>query len=159
MPAVHMIHGFVGAGKTTFSKKLERETRAVRFTPDEWICDLYGNNPPAESFDERQDRIYALIRKVAERVLAAGADVILDYGFWWKTEREETRRWAESIGAGVKLYALQCPDDVMDARTLARTAEMPEGALRIDENAIRIFRQKFEAVDPAVEECVVVRTG
>lgn len=78
MPIVHMIHGFVGAGKTTFSKKLEQEVRAVRFTPDEWICDLYGNNPPAENFDERQNCIYYMIRKMAERVLAAGADVILD---------------------------------------------------------------------------------
>lgn len=47
----------------------------------------------------------------------------------------------------------------MEARVLARTAEMPEGALRIDENAIRLFRQKFEAVDPVTEECIVVRSG
>lgn len=37
MPTVHMIHGFVGVGKTTFAKKLQQEVNAVRFSPDEWM--------------------------------------------------------------------------------------------------------------------------
>lgn len=127
MPTVHMIHGFVGAGKTTFAKKLEQEIRAVRFSPDEWMCDLYGNNPPAGTFREYENNIRAVVRKIAGKVLAAGADVILDEGFWTKSGCEETRLWAR--------------------------------ALVIDENALREFRARFEAVDPAAEACVVIRTG
>jgi predicted kinase len=38
-PIVYIICGFIGAGKTTFAKKLEKKTGAVRITKDEWsIC-------------------------------------------------------------------------------------------------------------------------
>jgi len=35
-PIVYVICGFIGAGKTTFAKKLEEKTGAVRITKDEW---------------------------------------------------------------------------------------------------------------------------
>ena len=34
MATLHLIHGFVGAGKTTFSRTLEAEISAIRFTFD-----------------------------------------------------------------------------------------------------------------------------
>ena len=48
MPTVHMIHGYLGAGKTTLARRLEREAPAIRFTHDEWMARLYGIDPPAE---------------------------------------------------------------------------------------------------------------
>lgn len=36
-PTLHLIHGYLGAGKTTFARKLEIDTKALRFTLDEWI--------------------------------------------------------------------------------------------------------------------------
>ncbi len=33
----HLLHGFTGAGKTTFARQLEAETGAVRFCQDEWV--------------------------------------------------------------------------------------------------------------------------
>jgi predicted kinase len=46
MAAVHLICGFIGAGKTTYFKKLEVQTDAIRCSPDAWVVALYGNNPP-----------------------------------------------------------------------------------------------------------------
>jgi adenylate kinase family enzyme len=34
-PVAHIIVGFIGAGKTTFARKLEKETGVMRFTKDE----------------------------------------------------------------------------------------------------------------------------
>lgn len=159
MPTVHMIHGFVGAGKTTFSKKLEKEVNAVRFTPDEWICDLYGDTHGDDNLPEYQARVDKVIRKIAEGVLASERDVILDFGFWKKVERDDIRRWAGNLGTEVKLYKLTCPDEVMEARVLTRSEEMPDGVLFIDRNAIGVFRKMFEPVDPQVEGCIVISTG
>jgi predicted kinase len=50
MPTVHMIHGYLGAGKTTFARRLEQELPAIRFTHDEWMARLYGIDPPVEHF-------------------------------------------------------------------------------------------------------------
>jgi predicted kinase len=46
MPAAHLIHGFLGAGKTTFARELERNIPAIRFSHDEWMVRLYGIDPP-----------------------------------------------------------------------------------------------------------------
>lgn len=159
MPTVHMIHGFVGNGKTTFSKNLEKEIRAVRFSPDDWICDLYGDTHGDDRLPEYQERVDKVIRKIAAGVLASGNDVILDFGFWKKAARDDTRRWAESLGAEVKLYKLTCPDDVMETRVLKRSEEMPDGALFIDKNAIEVFRKMFEAVDEPTEDYIEIKTG
>ncbi|GAA2756515.1 putative kinase [Actinopolymorpha rutila] len=44
MPTAHLIHGYIGAGKTTLAKRLERDADAVRFTLDEWLTALYGDD-------------------------------------------------------------------------------------------------------------------
>jgi predicted kinase len=57
MPTAHLIHGYLGAGKTTFAMGLESETGAVRFTHDEWMRKLYGEDPPFELFAEYARRV------------------------------------------------------------------------------------------------------
>lgn len=156
MPVLHALHGFVGAGKTTFAKKLEKETRAVRFTPDEWVLALYRD--PEADFEDRWRRIDALIRATAARVLASGTDVIFDYGLWTRRERDGLRDFARENLAEFRLYGLQCPEGLMRDRVLARTAAMPDGALRIDDNAIAEFKTRFEGLR-ADEEHIPVTTG
>jgi hypothetical protein len=41
-----MIHGYLGAGKTTLARRLEVEHAAIRFTHDYWMGTLYGDDPP-----------------------------------------------------------------------------------------------------------------
>lgn len=134
MPVAYMIHGFAGVGKTTFSKNLEQKTGAIRFSPDDWMTVLYGNNPPMDKFSAYQDSIMGIIWKVAENALRAKADIILDFGFWRKEERIRIREKLESDGVIVQMYALHCPEDTMISRILKRTEGMPEGAF--------IYRQK-----------------
>jgi predicted kinase len=148
MATLHLIHGFVGAGKTTFSKKLEKEANAIRFTLDEWVAVLYGSNPQQMEFQECENRVKTLIWNLAERALELGNDVILDFGFWKRSGRDEARERARRCGASVKLYDVRCPMEVIKARVLKRTAELPEGALYIDENAIAEFERRFEPLDP-----------
>jgi predicted kinase len=58
-----VLHGFLGTGKTTLAKRLERDLRAVRFTHDEWMSALYGSDPPAEQFSEYYARVAALMEE------------------------------------------------------------------------------------------------
>jgi predicted kinase len=46
MPTVHLIHGYLGTGKTTLAKQLAEEVNGVRFNSDEWMVRLHGEDPP-----------------------------------------------------------------------------------------------------------------
>ena len=82
MATLHLIHGFAGAGKTTFARNLAVESSAIRFTHDEWMVKLYGHNPPENRFADYFDRISNLIWELTMQLLHLGQDVILDFGFW-----------------------------------------------------------------------------
>jgi len=55
-PIAYVICGFIGAGKTTFARKLEHETKAIRITKDEWIIKIFGNKITSDKNFERYDK-------------------------------------------------------------------------------------------------------
>lgn len=143
---LHLIHGFTGAGKTTFAKRLERKLPAVRFSPDEWMVAFYGTDPLREQFQESHARVTQVIWGLAVRLLSLGVDVILDFGFWSRSSRDDARARARAIGVHWKLYSLDSSDAVMRRRVLRRTSKMPPGELVIDEAAFELFKSRFEAL-------------
>ena len=76
MATVHLIHGYLGVGKTTFAKRLEAELPAIRFTHDEWMARLYGTDPPVEMYGEYFRRVSEQIAETWPRCIALGVDVI-----------------------------------------------------------------------------------
>lgn len=123
MPTAYLLFGYLGAGKTVFAKRLEREMRAVRFTPDEWMARLFGEDPPADIFQDRATAIQDLMQPLWRQCLIAGADVVLDYGFWRRHERDTARRIAKEVGAVPMLVALSCSDDDAKQRVARRNAD------------------------------------
>jgi predicted kinase len=110
MATAHLLFGYLASGKTTFAKQLEVKHDAVRFTPDEWMARLFGDDPPEESFAERAEAILQLLEPLWMRCLSLGVDVVLDYGFWGRKERDDVRATVERLGANACLYRLHCPD-------------------------------------------------
>ena len=114
-PTLYLMVGLPGSGKTTRAKELEQETRAVRFTPDEWHIFLFGddfgdNSPEARALhDQRHDRVEQLMWTVGQDLLRKGVSVILDFGFWAKEQREEKRREAQALGANFAIEYLDTP--------------------------------------------------
>jgi predicted kinase len=157
MPTVHLIHGYLGAGKTTFAKKLAEEVKGVRFNPDEWMARLYGEDPPAYQFAERLDRVFALLDDQWVRVARCGVDVVLDYGFWTHATRDVARQQAATVGASCRLYALQCPEATARARCLRRNAEL-QGSLYIADNTFDVLKARFEPLQTD-EAYILINTG
>jgi predicted kinase len=156
MPTLHMIYGFVGAGKTTFAKKLEHTLSAVRFTHDEWTAKLYGDNPPLEHFAGYYKRVEELIWVYAERLLELKQDVILDSGFWSRGLRDAARAKAKVLGAETKLYFLDIPEETMLERVRKRNENL-QGSLYIDDHAFELFKTRFEPLEK--DEAHTVVTG
>ena len=119
-PIVYLICGFIGAGKTTFAKKLEEKTGAVRITKDEWSIRLIGNDPTIDGYEEWDHKICGLSRDVAFQLAEKGIDVIMDEGFWEKETRAEMKRRIEAIGAKEVLYYLDTPIETIQERVVGR---------------------------------------
>lgn len=158
MAKLILMHGFIGSGKTTFSRKIESEMGAIRFTHDEWMDTLYGNNPPVDLFQTYYGRVQTLILDLGERLLRRGQDIILDFGFWSRDSRDTMRQWGQNIGAEVILYSIECDIAVMRERTRKRTQDAPKGTLFIDDNAFTVLYKKFEPLHPE-EERITVNTS
>ena len=92
-PIAYVICGFIGAGKTTFARKLEKETNAVRITKDEWMVKIFGNKITSDkNFEEYDHNIIELTRDFALKILKTGTDVIIDEGFWVKSQRDDIKK-------------------------------------------------------------------
>lgn len=157
MATLHLIHGFVGVGKTTYARQLEKDTAAIRFTHDEWMVRLYGHNPPEDAFADYDSRVAAVIWDVTIKLLALGTDVILDFGFWSRAARDEARAIAQAAQAEVKLHFITCSEEVMRERVATRNSNLPADSLWIDEHAFEAFKQRYEALG-ADEPHMLIRT-
>lgn len=126
-PTLTLMVGLPGSGKTTLAKRLEEETGAVRFTPDEWHLFLFGDDfhHPEEHalHDERHSRVEALQWDLGKKLLQKGVSVILDYGFWAKEEREEKYREALALGARFQIRYTHAPLEELCRRLEERGRE------------------------------------
>jgi hypothetical protein len=148
-PTAHLICGFIGAGKTTFARKLEKETGAVRFTKDEWMVTVFGNSPPKnktekEIFHEYDSKMAKLATEIALSCLTAGTSIILDDGFWYRKQRDEMRQRLKDLDAVEKLYFIDTPVDVMKERTVTRSENPPVDSFYITEQEFNDYLTMFQ---------------
>ena len=155
-PTLYLMVGLPGSGKTTRAKELEQETRAVRFTPDEWHIFLFGddfgdNSPEARALhDQRHDRVEQLMWSLGKRLLAQGVSVILDFGFWAREQREEKYREAQALGADFQIRYVHAPLEELcrrlDARARADRKDVFQTITRQDmEQWAALFQEPDEA--------------
>ena len=132
-----LLCGLPASGKTTLARELADAYDAVRLNPDEWELAL-GVDPFDEGF---QASFEAQFSELAERLLTLGTSVILEWGFWARSERDEKREVARSLGVAVELRFLDVPYDELVRRVVDRHAR---GGIAITERHMKRYRDTFE---------------
>lgn len=145
---MHLVCGFLGVGKTTFATALAARTSAVRLSVDELYLRLFADGPTYELDQAALDRLLAVLNDLWPQIVAAGTDVVLDFGFWRRALRDDVRARAAAEGANVTLHWLQCPDTVAVERCLARNGQ--RDAFLISREGYYELQRYFEA--PADDE-------
>jgi hypothetical protein len=143
MATAHLLFGFLGSGKTTLAKELEQQHRAVRFTSDEWMARLFGEDPPAALFQEKAAAVLDLLEPIWTRCLHLGVDVVLDYGFWRRAERDHARALAQTCGGETILYSVECSEAEARQRVAARN-QKAHRSLYIAPETFDLLKERIE---------------
>ena len=157
MATLHLIIGLPCSGKTTLARQLETQYSALRLTTDEWHIRLFGHDywdTMTESDEARHDSRHAVVESImwdiAARVLVLGVDVILDFGCWVRSQRDEFRSRAKNLGVDFKIHFADVPEEVLFERLKARNEAHSEGTFFIPERKLREWIHIFE--QPSAEE-------
>jgi len=124
---VHMVYGPSGAGKTTFSMALAERLSGVHFPIDRWMQDLFGPDLPEDfGYDwvtERVARCEALIWTNAAQLATLGLDVVLDFGFMQRADRDRVAGLVDAAGFALERHYLTADAQLRRERVVARNID------------------------------------
>src|SRR5215204_5627385 len=140
--------GLPCSGKTTLAKKLVHERSALRLTPDEWQVGLFGQDAKEAEHDARHSLIEAMLWSIASRALELGTNVILDFGFWAREEREDYRLRAQHLGASSEVHFLDVPEEELLRRLALRNSQPSQQSFHISEESMKLWLEFFQKPTP-----------
>ena len=144
MATLHLMVGLPCSGKTTLARKIEVEQSALRLTPDEWQVSLFGQDAEEPEHDARHSLIEAMLWNQASRLLVLGTNVILDFGFWAREEREDFRSRAKQLGASSEVHFMDVPAEELLRRLAERNSQPSQDTFHITEEMMKPWIAFFQ---------------
>jgi len=144
MATLYLMCGLPGSGKTTLAKRLEMSEHALRLCPDEWIAQLLADPDDTVEMDRLRSQVESIQWDVSKRALLLGVNVILENGFWSRSERNNYRREAEALGAQVQLCFLDVPLETLWERLTHRNSDLPSGSFHVTKDNLEMWATWFE---------------
>ena len=162
-PALFVMHGLSGSGKTWVSSQLLQALFAVRIRSDIERKRLYGYEERASSGSAPGEGLYARERSatthdrmlaLAEKLLRSGQRVILDATFLSKEQRDRARSLAADCHVPCVFIDVTAPAAVLESRIEARQAQSKD-ASEANLAVLEHQRKHADPLDEAVEGPVV----
>jgi len=143
-PALFIMHGLSGSGKSWLSERLAERLGAVRIRSDVERKRLAGASPSDKYTPQFSRRTYARLIECAESCLKGGMSVIVDATFLEAAQRHLFHELA--VRRGVGHLIIQC---VADPRVLAqRIAQRQRMHRDPSEAGIEVLNQQSRTVEP-----------
>jgi len=77
-----------------------------------------------------------------------GTNVILDFGFWAREEREDYRLRAKRLGASSEVHFLDVSEDELLRRLAFRNSQPPQESFHISEESMKLWIVLFQRPTP-----------
>jgi predicted kinase len=162
-PALILMHGLSGSGKTHVSSLLLAALPAIRVRSDLERKRLAGlgefessESPPGEGLYDADSgkRTYERLRSLATIILDARHSVIIDAAFLDSGERQAARSLAERMHVPVLIVDVQAPDAVLRQRIAERAARR-DAASEADGAVLEYQLSTAHALTPAERELTI----
>lgn len=159
MAKVIMTCGKICSGKSTYAEKMRLKYHAVILSVDEITLALFDNNA-GEKHDEYVERTERYLFNKSLDIIGAGVNVILDWGFWTKKERDHAKSFYSSRNIEHEFHCIRVDDEEWHRRLEKRNKEIESGkvsAYYVDSGLAAKCQDIFEApskdeIDVFIEE-------
>lgn len=152
MAKVMLICGKIASGKSVYSEKLCAKENAVLLSVDELVLSVLGNEL-GEKHDEITSRVQAYLFNKSLEIVAAGTNVLLDWGFWTKERRQAARAFYQNQGVMCEFHYVDTSDEVWHRNIEIRNQAVLAGrtnAYFVDDGLMKKLEAAFQV--PGREE-------
>lgn len=151
-PAVVLMHGLSGAGKSSLALALIEALGAIRVRADVERKRLHGLDPTARTktgigrglYGPAADAdTYVYLGRLAGAIVQSGWTAVVDATFLRRADRDAFRALARSIGCPFLIVACQAPADVLRTRVAARTVAAQDAS----EAGLEVLERQLATVE------------
>lgn len=158
-PEVYMLCGLTGSGKSTFAAKLVGQG-LTKLSLDESMRERYGRvgvDFPGEKYRELEQGVNRDLKQELIGLLAAGQSVVLDYGFWERSNRNHFKQLIEEHGGTWQLLYFKADKDTLLERLEQRNERNDANAIYVTPTMLDDFIARFE--EPQDEGEQIIEAG
>jgi len=147
MNKVILLCGKICSGKSTYAEKIIREQKAVLLSCDELMLSVF-DPLLGDKHDIISDRVQKYLYQKSLDIIAAGANVLLDWGYWQKSRRDAARAFYREKGIPFEFHYIDVSHEDWQKNIAERNRAIEEGrsdAYFIDAGLAAKFESLFEA--------------
>ena len=149
MAKVFMMCGKLCSGKSTYAKEIREKYNAIILSVDEITLALFGQDA-GEKHDDYVLKTEKYLYEKSLEIIGSGINVVLDWGFWTKKEREYARKFYSSKGVDCEFHYIDIDSSEWLKRLQKRNQDVLEhksNAYYVDEGLAEKFMTIFEIPD------------
>lgn len=149
MAKVFLICGKICSGKTVYSKKLAKKYNAVLLSCDELDYFVFHHSL-GENHDVVMARVQNFLHKKAIDILSVGSNVVLDWGFWSKANRDEVSKFYRSNNIPLEWHYIDVSEEQWKRNIESRNKDVNAGETTdyyVDQGLLNKLNSIFEKPD------------
>jgi predicted kinase len=149
MAKIIMLCGKICCGKSTYALILKNKINAIVLSADNLMLNLFEEQL-GDRHNEILNKCVTYLNDLAEQIINANVNVILDFGFWYKEERQKSIEYFNLKNIEVELHYIKIDKNSWITQIEKRNKLVKEGKSKsyyVDENMKDIFERVFEEPD------------
>lgn len=162
MSKIYLICGKICSGKTYYAKQLKEKYNAVILSTDEASFDLI-NNEQGEFYNVFAARVNNYLKKKASEIAFAGANVILDWGFWTKKDRADISAYFAERNIPFEWHYIDIDDETRQRNIAERNAKVKSGNggsdFYVDDGLLNKVNSMFEVPEQSEIDVWIMRNA
>lgn len=147
MGKVILICGKICSGKSFYADQIKESENAVILSTDEVTYDL-TDNAQGEGYDEFAKRVNSYLMKKAAEFATVGCNVILDWGFWTRNDRQRVTEYFKYRHIDIEWHYMDISDETWHRNIAQRNKKVLAGEggsdFYVDEGLLNKVSSIFE---------------